>query len=300
MKLTISKSKNSESYYISKSYINNQGKSTTKTVRKLGTLKELSETLGTDRNGVIAWAKEQVRSETEKYKADNEAQSVMVSFKANEQMSYNTQKFFIGGYLFPQSIYYDLKLDYICKRIKSKYSFEYDLNAILSDLIYTRILDPNSKRSSYNTAMKFLEPPPYELHDVYRALSVLADECDFIQSEVYKNSHFVTQRNDKILYYDCTNYYFEIEQEEGNKKYGKSKENRPNPIIQMGMFTDGRMDAWTEQLLVDLGIPVYLIEQMKHIYFLPEKADLIPRLVELLQLAWMELQDDGSTHVQNT
>ena len=239
MKLTISKSKNSESYYISKSYINNQGKSTTKTVRKLGTLKELCEALGTDRDGVIAWAKEQVKIETEKYKADQEIQNVTVSFKANEQMPYNTQKFFIGGYLFPQSIYYDLKLDYICKRIKSKYSFEYDLNAILSDLIYTRILEPDSKRSSYKTAKKFLESPSYELHDVYRALSVLADECDFIQSEVYKNSHFVTKRNDKILYYDCTNYYFEIEQEDGDKKYGKSKEHRPNPIIQMGMFTDG-------------------------------------------------------------
>ena len=239
MKLTISKSKNSESYYISKSYINNQGKSTTKTVRKLGTLKELCEALGTDRDGVIAWAKEQVKIETEKYKANQEIQNVTVSFKANEQMPYNTQKFFIGGYLFPQSVYYDLKLDYICKRIKSKYSFEYDLNAILSDLIYTRILEPDSKRSSYKTAKKFLESPSYELHDIYRALSVLADECDFIQSEVYKNSHFVTKRNDKILYYDCTNYYFEIEQEDGDKKYGKSKEHRPNPIIQMGMFTDG-------------------------------------------------------------
>ena len=88
------------------------------------------------------------------------------------------------------------------------------MNAILSDLIYTRILEPDSKRSSYKTAKKFPEPPSYELHDVYRSLAVLADECDFIQSEVYKNSHFVTKRSDKVLYYDCTNYYFEIEQEE--------------------------------------------------------------------------------------
>ena len=81
--------------------------------------------------------------------------------------------------------------------------------------------------------------PSYELHDVYRALSVLADECDFLQAEAYKNSQFFGKRNDKILYYDCTNYYFEIEQEDGDKKYGKSKEHRPNPIIQMGLFTDG-------------------------------------------------------------
>lgn len=60
-----------------------------------------------------------------------------------------------------------------------------------------------------------------------------------IQSDIYKNSHFLGSRNDKILYYDCTNYYFEIKQEDGSKKYGKSKEHRPNPIMQMGLFMDG-------------------------------------------------------------
>lgn len=239
MKLTISKSKNAESFYIQKSYKNNQGKSSTKTVRKLGTLKELTEKLGTDRDGVIAWAKEQVRLETEKYKEEKEANNIQIIFKANQEMDYNKQRFFLGGYLFPQSVYYDLKLDYICKRIKTKHKFEYDLNAILSDLIYTRILEPDSKRSSYRTAEKFLEAPTYELYDLYRSLAVLGDECDFIQSEVYKNSLITTRRSNKVLYYDCTNYYFEIEQEDGEKKYGKSKENRPNPIIQMGMFTDG-------------------------------------------------------------
>ena len=98
---------------------------------------------------------------------------------------------------------------------------------------------PSSKSSSFRTAKQFLEPPTYRLHDVYRALSVLAREMDFIQAEVYKNSFFLGSRNDQILYYDCTNYYFEIEQEDGDKKYGKSKEHRPNPIIQMGLFTDG-------------------------------------------------------------
>ena len=110
---------------------------------------------------------------------------------------------------------------------------------ILSDLVYTRILEPCSKRSSYKAASEFLEKPSYKLHDVYRALDVLSAECDLIQSEVYKNSHFLGKRNDKVLYYDCSNYYFEIQQEDGSKKYGKSKEHRPNPIIQMGLFMDG-------------------------------------------------------------
>ena len=137
------------------------------------------------------------------------------------------------------SIYHELRLPSVCRKIREKHHYEYDLNAILSDLVYTRVLDPGSKCSSYKAARKFLEPPMYELHDVYRALSVLAEESDFIQSAVYKNSLGVIKRNNHVLYYDCTNYYFEIEQEDGDKKYGKSKEHRPNPIIQMGLFTDG-------------------------------------------------------------
>lgn len=239
MRVTTSRSKNSESFYITKSYTNAQGKSTSTTVKKLGTLAELSERLGTDRAGVMAWAKEQARIETEKYKKETEDAVVMIPFRPNRLMDYNRKKLFSGGYLFLQSIYYGLKMDSICRKIRSRYKYQYDLNAILSDLIYTRVLEPSSKRSSFEAAKRFLEAPSYELHDIYRALSVLAKESDLIQAEVYKNSFFLGNRNDKILYYDCTNYYFEIEQEDGDKKYGRSKEHRPNPIIQMGLFTDG-------------------------------------------------------------
>ena len=239
MRITTSKSKNSESFYITQSYTNANGKSTSKTIRKLGTLAELSAQLHTDRDGVVEWANEQARLETLKYKSEKEDATVMIPFHSNRLMDYNKQKLFSGGYLFLQSIYYGLKLDSVCRKIKSRHKFEYDLNAILSDLIYTRVLEPSSKSSSFRAAKQFLEPPTYELHDVYRALSVLASEMDFIQSEVYKNSFFLGDRMDRILYYDCTNYYFEIEQEDGDRKYGKSKEHRPNPIIQMGMFMDG-------------------------------------------------------------
>ena len=240
MKVTTTKSKNSESFYITMSYVNNEGKSTSKTIRKLGTLKELSQQLSTDRDGVLAWAKEQARMETQKYKKQNQAKTVLIPFHADRLLDYHQQKLFKGGYLFPQAVYYQLGLERICRKIRDKHHFHYDINAILSDLIYTRILHPCSKLASYQEVMDFLEPPSYEEHDVYRALDVLADECDLIQSEVYKNSNFVTRRMDGILYYDCTNYYFEIEQADGDKQYGKSKENRPNPIIQMGLFTDGK------------------------------------------------------------
>lgn len=239
IKLTISKSKNAESFYISKSYANDNGVSTSVIVRKLGTLADLLSEHGPTRDDVVAWAKEETKLETRKYKEEQKNKTVQIAFHADRQMDYGKQKFFKGGYLFPQSIYYGLQLNKTCRKIKTKHKFEYDLNAILSDLIYTRILEPTSKRSSFQAAGEFLEPPSYGLHDVFRALSVLADECDLIQEEAYRNRNFLGARNDRILYYDCSNFYFEIEQEEGSKKYGKSKEHRPNPIIQMGLFMDG-------------------------------------------------------------
>lgn len=239
MRVTTTKSKNAESFYITHSYTKNNGTTTSRIYKKLGTLKELTQQLNTDRDGVMAWAKEQARIETEKYKKEQECKTVLIPFHADRQLEYNKQVFHEGGYLFLQSIYYQLRLDRVCRKIRDKGNFKYDINAILSDLIYTRVLEPSSKRSSYKAAKKFLEAPSYELHDVYRALSILADNCDLIQSEVYKNSNFILKRNDKILYYDCTNYYFEIEQEDGDRKYGKGKEHRPNPIIQMGLFIDG-------------------------------------------------------------
>ena len=239
MNLHITKSKNSESFYIAKSYVKSNGSTSSMIVRKLGTLNELLVEHGPTRDDVLAWAKNEVKLETEKYKKEKDAKTVLIPFHADRQLDYDKQTFYRGGYLFLQSVYYGLQLNKICRRLKNKYKFKYDINAILSDLIYARVLEPASKRSSFKTASEFLEKPSYGLHDVYRALDVLGTECDFIQAEVYKNSHFIGQRNDKILYYDCTNYYFEIEQEDGDKKYGKSKEHRPNPIIQMGMFMDG-------------------------------------------------------------
>ena len=239
MNLHITKSKNAESFYICRSYTKANGTTSSTIVRKLGTLEHLLVEHGPTRDDVLVWAKNEVKIETEKYNAEKEAKTVLIPFHADRQLDYDKQAFFRGGYLFPQSVYYQLQLNNICRKLKQKYKFQYDINAILSDLIYARILDPCSKRSSYKTASAFLEKPSYELHDVYRALDVLGSECDLIQAELYKNSHFLGKRNDQVLYYDCSNYYFEIEQENGCKKCGKSKEHRPNPIIQMGLFMDG-------------------------------------------------------------
>lgn len=239
MKVNTSKSKNAESFYIKQSYIDSNGKSTSRTIRKLGTLKELLIEHGPTRDDVMAWAKEQARIETEKFEQEKTNLCVPITFHPNRKIPHGEKRKFQGGYLFLQSLYYELGLNRVCRKIRDKHHYDYDLNAILSDLIYTRILDPGSKRSSFESAKNFLEAPTYQLHDVYRALSVLSKECDLIQSETYRNSNAILKRNSSVLYYDCTNYYFEIEQEDGSKKYGKSKEHRPNPIVQMGLFTDG-------------------------------------------------------------
>jgi transposase len=210
---------------------------TTVTVKKLGRIPDLMAELDMSRDEVIVWAKEQARKMTEEEKKNNE--KISVDYYPNQIIDKDVERLFFCGYLFLQSLYYDLRLDNICRNISGRYAFKYSLDAILSDLIYARIIDPGSKRSSYSFCQSLLEPPKYELHDVYRALSVLAGESDYIQAEVYKNSNFVAGRNNRILYFDCTNYYFEIEEEDDFRKYGKSKENRPNPIVQMGLFMDG-------------------------------------------------------------
>ena len=238
MKVTTSKSKNAESFYITRAYINSNGVSTSQIIRKLGTLNDLLKEHGPTRDDVMAWARNEAMLETEKYKREQEIKAVQITFHADRALDYGQQRLYQGGYLFLQSIYYGLRLDATCRKIRDKYHFKYDINAILSDLVYTRILDPTSKRSSFAAAQNFLEPPRYELHDIYRVLSVLAQQMDLIQADCFKNSSFVCERDPRVLYYDCSNFYFEIEQESGDRKYGKSKEHRPNPIVQMGLFMD--------------------------------------------------------------
>ena len=237
MRISITKTKNHEFLYIKHSYRDKSGKSTSKNVRKLGSMASLMNELGLDRDGVIEWAKKEAEKETQKYNEENE--SVHISLSPTIQIKKDEQHEFNCGYLFLQSITSSLRIDNICRNISNKHKFEYDLKAILDDMIFSRILNPSSKLSSYNFCKSLLEPPTYELHDVYRSLHVLAENSDYIQAELYRNSQFLQSRDTSVLYYDCTNYFFEIEQEKGLLKYGKGKEHRPNPIVGMGLFMDG-------------------------------------------------------------
>lgn len=234
MRLNIVKSKNAEQLYIIKSF-RKGSKNTSRIIRKLGSMDCLLPLHGNDREMVIAWAKEQARVMTEA--EENNALKVNVEFSEGKQLSFEKQASFKGGYLFLQKLYYEIGLDKICSDISKKYAFEYDLSAVLSGLIYARILSPSSKLSSCDFLQQLIERPDLELHDVYRSLDVLDKESENIQARIYEATK--NERNDAILYYDCTNFFFEIEEEKGMRRYGKNKEHRPNPIVQMGLFLDG-------------------------------------------------------------
>ena len=185
----------------------------------------------------IAWAKKYVEELNKKEKEGT--REIIVKYSPTKIIEKNLQTSFNIGYIFLEKIYYELGLNDICNNINNKYKFDYDLNSILSRLVYSRIIYPSSKLATFELSKKYIEQPNFELHDIYRALEVIAKETDFIQSALYKNSLKVSKRNTSILYYDCTNYFFEIEQESGLRQYGPSKEHRPNPITQMGLFMDG-------------------------------------------------------------
>ena len=234
MHIKKTKSRNSEHYSIIYD-VNINGKRTSKVYENIGNLDKLKLRAGNE--DPISWLKNYVDDLNKKIKVEN-MPSILKKYP-NKKIDKDVKQSFNAGYLFLQKIYYDLGIDDICDSIKDKYQFHYDLNNILSNLIYSRIIYPSSKLKTLESSKNFLEQPNFTYNDMLRSLEVLSKESDYIQSELYKNSLKYSKRNDKVLFYDCTNYYFEIEDEDDFRKYGKSKEHKPNPIVGMGLFLDG-------------------------------------------------------------
>ena len=244
MKLYVYKSKSNTILYMAKTYRNSEGKSTSKIIERLGTLDEVVEKANGE--DPIIWAKKYIKEKTDE---ENENKGIYYDKLVEGKELTSEQKVFNLGHIFLQKIFQELQLDKLCKEISKKYKIEYELSDILEDLICTRIMNPSSKYSSYEEAKKFLRQPKYKLHDVYRALDIVIKEKEYIEQWCYEKSlNVVKKRNTKVLYYDCTNYFFEIELEDeddldtgkkGLRKFGKNKENRPLPIAGMGMFIDG-------------------------------------------------------------
>ena len=234
MRIKITKTKNAENFYVIEStYINK--KHSSKIVERLGNLEDVKRKAG--KMDPYLWAKQYASKLTQEDKENK--RTIIKSYSQSKLIPKDIQNKYNVGYLFLQDIYYKLGLNQICNDITDKYQFKFDLNDILSKLIYSRILFPASKLKTLDLSKKFLEQPNFDYQHIERALPILCKENDFIQSELYKNSKKYAPRNNRILYYDCTNFFFELEIEDEFRKYGKSKENRPNPIVQMGLFMDG-------------------------------------------------------------
>ena len=233
MRLKISKSKNTTLFYIIKDYTRN-GKRSTKIVKRIGNLDDVK--IMADNTDYMAWLKDYVKQYNEEH---CKSETIIIKKNNKKLISMNNKISFNVGYLFLKKLYNQLKLNNICYEIQDKYKFQFDLNEILSYLVYARIIYPSSKLETFRQCQNFIEQPKFKLHDEYRALNYIAENMDFIQEQLFNNSKDIIKRNSSIIYYDCTNYFFEIDNEDDIRKYGISKEHRPNPIVGMGLFMDG-------------------------------------------------------------
>ena len=233
MRLKISKSKNTTLFYIIKDYTRN-GKRSTKIVKRIGNLDDVKIMAGN--TDYMAWLKDYVKQYNEEH---CKSETIIIKKNNKKLISMNNKISFNVGYLFLKKLYNQLKLNNICYEIQDKYKFQFDLNEILSYLVYARIIYPSSKLETFRQCQNFIEQPKFKLHDEYRALNYIAENMDFIQEQLFNNSKDIIKRNSSIIYYDCTNYFFEIDNEDDIRKYGISKEHRPNPIVGMGLFMDG-------------------------------------------------------------
>lgn len=233
MRLKISKSKNTTLFYIIKDYTKN-GKRSTKIVKRIGNLDDVK--IMADNTDYMAWLKDYVKQYNEEH---CKSETIIIKKNNKKLISMNNKISFNVGYLFLKKLYNQLKLNNICYEIQDKYKFQFDLNEILSYLVYARIIYPSSKLETFRQCQNFIEQPKFKLHDEYRALNYIAENMDFIQEQLFNNSKDIIKRNSSIIYYDCTNYFFEIDNEDDIRKYGISKEHRPNPIVGMGLFMDG-------------------------------------------------------------
>lgn len=233
MRLKISKSKNTTLFYIIKDYTKN-GKRSTKIIKRIGNLNDVKIMAGNmDYN---LWLKEYVKQYNDKH---CKSETVIIKRNNKKIIPINVQNNFNVGYLFLEALYNDLKIKDICDEISEKYKYKFDLNEIISYLAYARIIYPSSKLETFKQCQNFIEQPKFGLHDEYRALSYIAENSDYIQEKLFENSKKIIKRNSEVIYYDCTNYFFEIDQDDDLRKYGISKEHRPNPIVGMGLFMDG-------------------------------------------------------------
>lgn len=225
---------NSITYSIIKDYTNLNGKRSTCIYEALGNYKNLQERFGYE--NTMEKVQEYIDS-LNKFIKENKEPLVNLNLNPNKQIEKNVNRCFFSGHLFLRKIYYELAIDKICENIKNKYKITFDINSVVECLVFSRIIWPSSKLSTFEQSKKFIGNYNFDIQHVYRTLSYLSKEMNNIQKELFDYSNKVIDRNYKVIYYDCTNYFFYTE-ENDFQRYGISKQHQPLPLVQMGLFMD--------------------------------------------------------------
>ena len=251
MKLYFDKRAKDPIYYIQQGY-RNGAKTTTKNVAKIG---RHSELLKITANPLI-YAQEQIARLNGEKKSNKVTMEVVIDFDhkirpSNELVSLSNRLNI--GYFILQKIYRDLNLDGFFKKATAGTKISYDPDQANRFMTYARILDPDSKLGTYDHLHRYYEQPDFGYVHMLRTLDIMVHNYDEYLSHLFQHSCNIVPRDTAVCYFDCTNYYFELETNDddyvdeitgenikGLRKYGPSKENRPNPIVEMGLFMDAK------------------------------------------------------------
>ena len=250
MKLWYDKKSKDPNYFIQMG-IRNGKKTTTKNVARIGRHSELLKIT----DDPLAYAKEQVKKYNEEYQIQNRMSlEIKVDFAekikaANAANSKST--LFNIGYFFLQQFYHDLDIGSFFRSATADMKNEFDPNLLNRFLTYSRILHPDSKLGTYQNLDRYYEQPEFDYVHILRTMDILQEHYEDYISHLYNASCRIVKRDTSVCFYDCSNYYFEIESDDddyadevtgetikGLRKYGPSKEHRPNPIVEMGLFMD--------------------------------------------------------------
>ena len=251
MKLYYDKRLKDPTYYIQQGFRNGK-KTTTKNIKRLGKHSELL--LITD--NPLEYAKNEVKKMNEEYRSGRSEFIVTMDFNeripSTDSPCSNSTSLNIG-YLYLKDIYAKLNLSDFFKSVSSDRKITYDCNKICQFLTYARILDPASKYGTYDKLDTYYEKPQIEYQHMIRFLDILDRNSDKYLKHLFDNSENIVKRDTSVMYYDCTNYFFETEKPDeeivdevtgeiilGLRQFGISKENKTSPIVEMGLIMDSR------------------------------------------------------------
>ena len=234
MRLKTVKRKTNNHYSIIGDYTNLNGKRSTYVYENLGNDRKLIERFG--EIDTMEKVNEYIVSLNQMIK-DNKELPLILNLDPNKKIEKNLERTFFSGILFLRKIYYHLGFDKIFQNIDNKYKFNFDINSIVECLIFARIIWPSSKLSTYYQSKKFIGNYNFELQHIYRTLQYLSKEINNIQKDLFNYSKKAMTRDFRVIYYDCTNYFFYTE-ENDFQRYGISKQHQPLPLVQMGLFMD--------------------------------------------------------------